>query len=110
MLPKAFAHRAELLQPFLRVVAFPLEHDERACQLVGHFRASPFQFFLAATQFFEFPFLLLDLFLLPLELEQLLLRLLHLRIQMLRGERFFFAQFQHLLDRSNFFRHDNPVA
>ena len=110
MLPKTFAHRAELLEPFLRVVAFPLEHDERARQLVGHFRAPPFQFFLAATQFFEFPLLLFDLFLLALELEQLLLRLLHLRIEMLGGERLFFAQFQHLFDRSNFFCHDNPVA
>ena len=41
------------------------------------------QFFLAPAEFFELAFLFLDLFLLALELEQLLLRFLHLRIEML---------------------------
>jgi hypothetical protein len=45
------------------------------------------------------------LFLLALELEQLLLRFLHLRIQMLRGERVVLTQFQHLFNRSKFLCH-----
>src|SRR6266446_8248257 len=109
MLSKTFSHRPDLLQSLLRIISFALQHDERARQLVGYFRAPVFQFLLAATQFFQLPLLLFNLLLLAFELEQLLLRFLHLRIEMLGPERFFLAQFQHLFDRSNFFCHDNYV-
>src|ERR1700680_3865350 len=109
MLSKTFSHRPDLFESPLRIVGFALEHDERARQLVGYFRAPAFQFLLAAAQFFQLPFLFFNLLLLAFELEQLLLRFLHLRIEMLRRERFFLAQFQHLFDRSNFSCHDDGV-
>ena len=106
MLTETFPSRTKLLEPPLRIVRLPLEHNERACQLVGHFRAAPVQFFLTTAQFFELAFLFFNLLLLALELKQLFLRFLHLRVKMLRGERFFLAQFQHLFDRSNLFCHN----
>src|SRR5438034_6506666 len=83
VLTKTFPSRADLLEPFLRIIRFALKHNERACQLVGHFGTAAVQFLLTTAQFFELALLLFDLFLLALELEQLLLRFLHLRLQML---------------------------
>src|SRR4029450_4670181 len=110
MLTKTFSSSADLLEPFLRVIRFALEDNESARQLVGHFRATALQFFLATAEFFELPLLFFYLFLLALELEQLLLRLLPLRVQMLRGERIVLTQFQHLLNRSKFFCHDKTFS
>ena len=106
MLPETFPGRAKLLEPLLRVVRFALEHNQRARQFVGHFRAAALQLFLTTAQLLEFALLFFNQLLLAFELEQLLLGFLHLRVEMLGRERFFLAQVQHLFDRSNFFWHD----
>ena len=106
MLAKALPHRAQLLEPFLRVVPFALQHHERARELVRHFQASAFQLFLTPAQLLQLAFLFFDLFLLPFQLEQLLLSFLHLLVEMLGRQRFFLTQLQHLFDRSDFLWHD----
>jgi hypothetical protein len=50
--------------------------------------------------------LFLDLFLLALELQELFLRFLHLRIEMLSADTVVFVEFQHLFDWAEAFRHD----
>ena len=99
-----------MFEPLLRIVCLAFEYDQGTRQLVHHFRATAFQLFLPATQLFELTFLLLDLFLLALKLEQLLLCFLHLGIEVLGGQRLLVAEFQHLLNRSNFFRHDKSCS
>ena len=106
MLPEAFPGCTDLLETTLCVVTLTLEHNKRAGQFVGHFRATVLQFILATTKLFQFALLFFDLLLLSLELEQLLLRLLHLRIQVLGRIGFVLTQFEHLFHRSNFFWHD----
>src|SRR2546421_180637 len=105
MLSKTFPHRAQLLEPFLRVVSFAFQNNERTREFVAHLGAAAFEFFLFPAQLLEFALLFFDLVLLTFELEQLVLRLLDLGIEMFRRQRLLFAQFQHLFDRSNFFRH-----
>ena len=103
MLPETFPHRPELFEPLLRVVSLALQHYQRPGEFIGHFRAASLELFLTAAQFLELALLFLDLFLLTFELEQLLLRFLHLRIEMLCRKPFFLVQFKHLFDRSDFF-------
>src|SRR5712671_848609 len=105
MLSKTFPHCPQLLESFLCVVSFALQHNERARQLIAHFSATAFQFFLFPAQLLELPLLFFDLVLLTFELEQLVLRFLDLGIEMFWRHRVLFAQFQHLFDRSNFFGH-----
>src|SRR5712691_4296384 len=105
MLPETFPHRPELFEPLLSVVSFPFQHYQRPGEFIGHFRAASLELFLTAAQFLELALLFLDLFLLTFELEQLLLRFLHLRIEMLGRDTFFFAQLEHLFDRTNTFWH-----
>ena len=78
---RSFRGRRGSARAALRVVCLPLQHDERARQLVGHLRAAVLQFLLAPAEFLQFALLFFDLLLLAVELQQLLLRLLHLRIQ-----------------------------
>ena len=84
MLRKTLVGRTNLFEFFLRIVSFAFENHERPRQLVRHFSAPAFQFFLAPAQLFQFAFLLLDLLRLPLQLQKLLLCFLHLGIEMLR--------------------------
>ena len=91
MLLKTLASSADLLELFLRVVSFPLQHDKRSRQLVSEFCAAALEFFLTPAQFFQLAFLLLNLILLSLERDELLLRFLHLRIEVLSGVRLLFA-------------------
>src|SRR5438874_115759 len=96
MLVETFARGAQLLHFLLRFVGFSLEYDEGTGELVGHFRAAAVELFLPAAEFLEFALLFLDLLLLALELKQLLLRPLHLRIDLLGGDAVvFFVEFQH---------------
>ena len=83
MLRKTFVGRADLFEFLLRIVTFPLQDYEGARKLVRHFRAPAFEFFLTPAQLFQLALLFLDLLGLPFQLEELFLRLLHLRIEML---------------------------
>lgn len=109
MLSKALVRRPDLFEFFLRIVPFTFEDHERPRQLVRHLSAPAFKFFLAPAQLFQFALLFLDLLRLPLQLHKLLLCFLHLEIEMLRRHRLFFAQLQHLFDRSYSFCHGNRV-
>ena len=105
MLAETLARGAELLHFFLRIGGFALEHNERAGQFVRHLGAAALQFFLAAAQFLEFALLFFDLFLLAFKLQQLFLRFLHLRIEVLSADTVLFVEFEHLFDRTDAFRH-----
>ena len=83
MLRKTFVGGADLLQLLLRIVAFPFQDHERARKFVRHLRAAPLQLFLSPAQFFQLALLFLDLLRLPFQLQELFLRLLHLRIEVL---------------------------
>ena len=91
MLAKTFARRPQLLELLLRVVGLPLQNNKRSRQLVRHLGPSLFQFALTPAQFLELAFLFLNLLLLSLELEQLFVRFLHLRVEMLSRPGLFFA-------------------
>jgi hypothetical protein len=54
----------------------------------------------APAELFQLALLFFDLFLLALEMEQLLLCFLHLRIEMLGAGTIVFIQFQHLFNRA----------
>ena len=91
VLGETFVSRADLFELLLRIVTFPFQDHERSRELVRHFRPPALQFFLAPAQLFQLALLLLDLFRLPLQLQELFLRFLHLRIEVLRRHRLFFA-------------------
>ena len=66
MLGETFVRRANGLELLLAVVSFAFEDDEGTRELVRHFRAAAFEFFLAPAQLFQFALLFFDLLLLPL--------------------------------------------
>ncbi len=85
MLDERLIDRAQLLDPLLRVVYLALEHHQRPGKVLDHLRFPLLELLLPAAQFLELALLLFDMLLLALELDQLLLRLLHLVVQALDG-------------------------
>ena len=69
------------LDALLRVVRLALEHHDRAGELLHHLRLARLELLLPAAELLELALLPLDLILLPLEREELLLRLLHLVVE-----------------------------
>ena len=85
MLIEGFVDRTELLHALLGVINLSLHDHQRPGEVLDHLRLALLELLLPAAEFLEFPFLFLDLFLLALELDELLLRFLHLIVQMLYG-------------------------
>ncbi len=85
MLDKGFVDRTELLDPLLGIVNLALEDDQGSGEMLDHLGFALLELLLPPAQFLEFPLLLLNLLLLALELDELLLRLLHLIVQMFDG-------------------------
>ena len=73
----------------LALVLLAFQHDQRTRELVAHFGTSTVQFLLAPAELLELSLLFFNLFLLALELEQLVLRFLDLRVEMLGSDGFF---------------------
>lgn len=85
VLRERFVDGLKLLDPFLRVVNFALQHHGGAREAVDHLRAARVQLLLPAAHLFEFPLLFLDRLLLALEGNELFLSFLHLRIEVFSG-------------------------
>ena len=67
----------------VRLVGAAGRLGHRPDELLNHFRFALLELLLAPAEFLEFPLLLLDLILLPLQREERLLRLLHLGVEVL---------------------------
>jgi hypothetical protein len=106
MLLKGIVDREQLLDPLLGVVTVTFDDHKRAREFFHHLGFPRLQLFLAPAQFFEFPLLPLDDFLLPLDLKLLFLRFLNLRIEMFTRRLVFFCrEIEKLFVVTRAFRH-----
>jgi hypothetical protein len=109
MLRKTFVDALQQLDPLLRVVSLTFEHDERARELIDHVGLAALQLILPARKLFEFALLPLNRILLPLQRNELFLRLLHLIVEVLAGQRFVVGQIEEGFFRSRALSHVSVV-
>src|SRR6266853_1186018 len=102
-----FVDALEQLDALLRVVRLALEHDDRAREFLDHLLTARLELLLAPAHFLELALLFFDQLLLPLEREKLILRFLHLVVEMLAAEGVIVGKFEFgIFGSAHAFRHD----